>query len=123
MIKFRIGNSWLNSSDFAASDIRMLKWNGSEWMQLDTTRIMENASYAYYEATTDTFSHFAISGVKGASMPAAPAASQITPADTRTPEVTGTHQEEAPPVRLALIIGVFVLIAIIAVLYLKKNRY
>ncbi len=120
VIKFKVGNSWLNSSDFAASDIRMLKWDGSRWMQLDTTLIREDASYIYYEATTDTFSHFAISGVKGAPVPVSAAASQITPATTCTPEVTGMHLGEAPPVRLALIIGAFVLIAIIAVLYLKK---
>jgi PGF-pre-PGF domain-containing protein len=123
VIKFRVGNSWLSSNDLAAGDVRMFKWDNGKWTQLDATMIREDASYVYYEAATDTFSHFAISGMKGASMPAAPAASQITPADTRAPEVTGTHQEEAPPVRLALIIGVFVLIAIIACLYLKKNRY
>ncbi len=123
VIKFRVGNSWLNSNDLAASDIRMLKWDGSKWTQLDTTRIREDASYIYYEATTDTFSHFAISGVKGTSIPAAPAASQITPAATRTPEVTEMHPGEAQPVRLTLIIGVFALIAIIAFLYIKKNRY
>ncbi len=44
VIKFRVGNSWLSSSDLAASDIRMLKWDGSKWTQLDTTRIMEDAS-------------------------------------------------------------------------------
>lgn len=123
VIKFRVGNSWLNSNDLAAGDIRMLKWDGSKWAQLDTTRISGDASYVYYEASTDTFSHFAISGVKGASVPAAPAASQITPAATRTPEVTGTHPGEASPVRLTLIIGMLALIAIIASLYLKKNRY
>ncbi len=122
VIKFRVGNSWLNSSDLAAGDIRMLKWDGIKWAQLDTTRINGDASYVYYEATTDTFSHFAISGVKGASMPAAYAASQITPAATHTSEITGTHPEEAPPVRLAFIIGVFAFIAIIAYLYLRKNR-
>ncbi|VVB91848.1 Periplasmic copper-binding protein (NosD) [uncultured archaeon] len=123
MIKFRVGNSWLNSSDLAAGDIRMLKWNGSKWTQLDTTLIKGDASYIYYEATTDTFSNFAISGVNGASVPASSSVSQITPAATRTPEVTGTHSEEASPIRLALIIGVFALIAIIAFLYIKKNRY
>lgn len=122
VIKFRVGNSWLNNSDFAAGDIRLLKWDGSKWTQLDTTRISGDESYVYYEATTDTFSHFAISGVKDASMPEAPAASQMTPATTSTLEVTGIPPEDAPPVSLAFIIGVFALIAIIAFLYLGKNR-
>ncbi len=122
VIKFRVGNSWLNSNDLAASDIRMLKWDGSKWTQLDTTRIMEDASYVYYEATTDTFSHFAISGLRGASVPTALGASQMTPATTPALEVTVIPPEDAPPIRLALIIGVFALIAIIAFLYLRKNR-
>jgi PGF-pre-PGF domain-containing protein len=70
-ISFRVENSWLDNNNLASNVMKMLKWDGSKWMELDTTEKTKGASYTYYEAKTDTFSSFAISGLKNETLPAA----------------------------------------------------
>ncbi len=64
-VRFRVENSWLGSNSLAASDVKLLHWDGSQWTQLETAQTTKDDSYTYYEAKTDTFSSFAISGLKG----------------------------------------------------------
>jgi PGF-pre-PGF domain-containing protein len=63
-IRFKVENSWLDSNNFAASDVRMLRWDGNQWSQLETRDVEKNGAYTYYEAIIDSFSSFAISGLK-----------------------------------------------------------
>ncbi len=53
----------------SGSNIEMLKWDGSKWIQLETTELSKDATCAFYEATTGTFSHFAVVGTKSAVIP------------------------------------------------------
>ncbi|MCX9012119.1 MAG: right-handed parallel beta-helix repeat-containing protein, partial [Candidatus Methanoperedens sp.] len=123
VIRFRIENSWLNSSGFAGSDIKALKWSKDRWTQIDTTELRKDESYTYYELKADSLSHFAISGLKGASAltDTQPAVSQITPAATGSPEIIGTPVGMSP-VNLTLIMGVLVLTGVLVMLYISKNR-
>jgi hypothetical protein len=41
----------------------MVKWDGSKWLTLDTTVKEKDGTNTYFEATTDTFSPFAITGL------------------------------------------------------------
>gem|GEM_PF-2557380 len=124
VIRFKIENSWLNSSGFEGSDIMVLKWSKDRWTRIDTTELGKDASYTYYELKTDSLSHFAISGFKGASAltDTQPAASQITPAATGSPGIIDTPARGILPINLILIMGVFVLIGVFVMLYLRGNR-
>jgi PGF-pre-PGF domain-containing protein len=62
-IRFKVLNTWLESNSIAASEIRMVKWDGSKWVTLDTTVKEKDGTNTYFEATTDTFSPFAITGL------------------------------------------------------------
>ncbi len=71
----------------------MVKWDGSKWVQLETAEKNKDDKYTYYEAKTDTFSVFAIAGLKGVEVPTA------TPAVAAT---TAPPTEKAPGFELAL---------------------
>jgi len=90
LIRFKIENTWLGSNSLAGSDVKMVKWDGSQWVQIDTSVKTSDTTYTYYEAKTDTFSIFAITGLKGVAVPTATPAVEVTetpvkPAGTGTP--------------------------------------
>ncbi|VVB84823.1 Uncharacterised protein [uncultured archaeon] len=122
-IRFKVENSWLDSNNLAVSDVKMVKWDGSKWNPIETTELSKDASYTYFEAKTDSFSIWAIAGLKNEVSAAEPSVTQpeATPAVT-TPAVTQTPSAGAPPVNLATIMVVIVLIAIVAVVYFKRKE-
>jgi len=63
-ILFRIENSWLDKNNFGHDDIKMVNWDGTNWITLDTAKKMSNDTYIYFETNVDKFSHFAIIGLK-----------------------------------------------------------
>ncbi|MGB8216403.1 MAG: NosD domain-containing protein [Candidatus Methanoperedens sp.] len=94
-VRFRVENTWLVSNSVAANDVKLLHWDGSKWMQLDTAQTTKDGTYTFYEAKTTSFSPFAISGITGgAAVTATPAGAvtetQVTPAGTGTPAPTAT---------------------------------
>lgn len=129
IIRLKVENSWLDGNNFATGDTKMVKWNGNKWILLDTAETGKDASYTYFEVKTDTFSIFAITELKSGVIPT------TTPTVTQQPEETSTGtgtagtvtttqtpSSEAPPVNLATIIFVIVLIAIVAVVYFKRKE-
>ncbi len=81
VVKFKLENSWITTNGFTDSEIKMLKWNGIEWITLATEKKNNDEKFTYFEANTTSFSPFAISGVKET---AAPAASQAAAAVATT---------------------------------------
>lgn len=69
VIKFNVENSWLDGNNLESSNVRMIKWDGSKWNMLETTEKNKDAAFTYYEAKTDRFSSFAITGLKAIAMP------------------------------------------------------
>jgi PGF-pre-PGF domain-containing protein len=65
LIKFRVDNEWMSSNGVSGSDVVLVKWDGSAWMKLETSESAKDDTYTYYEAKTQTFSSFAIIGLKG----------------------------------------------------------
>jgi hypothetical protein len=108
IIRFRVENSWLGSNSLAGSDIKMVKWDGSQWVQLETTEKTKDDTYTYYEAKTNTFGMFAITGLKGgAVVPPATLAAGLTetpvkPTGTATAAPTPAPTEKAPGFELVL---------------------
>ncbi len=98
LIRFKVENSWLDSNSLAGSEVRMVKWDGSQWAQIETAEKTKDDTYTYYEAKTDTFSVFAITGLKGGvTVPTATPAGVVTetpvkPTGTATPAPAPTKK-------------------------------
>ncbi len=118
IIRFKVENSWLESNSLAGSDIKMAKWDGSNWNQIETVEKTKDSSYTYYEAKTDTFSSFAIIGLKGSQVPGSPDA-----AVTRTPVPAETARgTPAMPAEKASGFEVIAAITMLAAVYLSGRK-
>ena len=84
LIRFKVENSWISQNNFATDEIKMLKWDSSKWVELETSEKAKDDSYTYYEAKSQSLSMFAIVGLKAVAMP------------TPTVEVTETPIKETP---------------------------
>ncbi len=125
VIRFRVDNAWIDSNSLDANDINMVRWDGTKWTQLETRVVDKDGTNTYFETSTDGFSHFAIIGLKEVQ-----SAAEINGTyrwNILRPEPTGTTRGivfgVAPSINLVIIIGIFIVVLIVAVLYLKKNRY
>jgi PGF-pre-PGF domain-containing protein len=119
VIKFRVENSWIASNNLASSDINMVKWDGSKWAQIDTSEMNKNATYTYYEAKTDSFSAFAITGFKGVVTPTAAPEGTVTETPlkpTATPTAPIPAQKVIPGFE-----GIMAIVAVALLVALLKN--
>ncbi|MCX9074696.1 MAG: PGF-pre-PGF domain-containing protein, partial [Candidatus Methanoperedens sp.] len=116
LIRFRVPGTWLESNGIEDSEIKMVRWDGSGWVTLETAVKEKDTADTYFEAATDTFSPLAITGMKAPQ--AVPQAAAVTSPEP-TPEIM-------PPVKQqmnwALIIGVLAVIFIAAAIYLRMSR-
>ena len=123
VITFRIENSWISSENLKSSGIKMVRWDGSKWNQLETSEKTKDSTYIYFEAKTDSFSSFAITGIEQKEYvtettimreplePANPAAA-IQPEEKKSDFLTNWF----------LIIGVFFAIGLIIEMYLRLKK-
>jgi len=112
IIKFKVENSWLSSNGLDASDIKLVKWEGSKWVQLETVQTLKDGLYAYYEVKVDSFSSFAITALKAgeklssATPTASPTATvlkpNITKPETATPTAAVTRKVPGYEIFLAI---------------------
>lgn len=120
LIRFKVDIDWLSSNYFNNNDIWLVRWDGGRWVQISTTEMTMDSTHIYYESRTDLSAPFAITGLKGVSLPT------VTPEATITkPEiaqtVAGAVQPGAPPVSLLYILVILVVIVGMVVLYLKRK--
>ena len=99
VIKFKVENSWLADNSLAGGEVKLLRWDGSKWNQLETSEKNKNDKFTFYEAKTAGFSSFAITGVKAAAPTAVPteAVATATPAETQTVTPTTTPAKKGMP--------------------------
>jgi len=71
-IKFKVEKSWITQNNISVNTIALLRFSNNTWNKLTTTKVSEDANYAYFEAETPGFSYFAISGEKIVLAPPAP---------------------------------------------------
>ena len=64
IIKFKVENSWIDRNNLVTGDIRMIRWDGSKWVSLETTENTKDNNFTFYKAKTDSFSALAITGLK-----------------------------------------------------------
>jgi len=62
-IVFKVEKSWIESKGVDADSIKLLRYSGSSWTQLQTSQTGENDEYFFYVAETPGFSPFAISSI------------------------------------------------------------
>ncbi|MDO8725194.1 MAG: PGF-pre-PGF domain-containing protein [Candidatus Methanoperedens sp.] len=128
IIGFRIDNSWLTNNGISVSDVKLLKWDGTQWIQLETTVIGKQDSYTVFEGKTTSFSPFAISAKVSEIAPVkTPGVTQ--PSGTTTPEVPpgtttkGTTESTGSSIWTYLILAVgIVLVVAIAIKYDLLNK-
>ncbi len=115
-ILFRVENSWLSSNSLAGGDVKLEKWDGSRWMQLETSEITRDDLYTYFEGKTNSFSPFAITGSKGRGAQAAtPAIAGTTAQPAQTPATAATRK--AAGFEAIIVIAIF-----IAIYFRMKRR-
>ncbi len=94
-IKFKIENSWLDKNNFAGSEIRLVKWDGSKWIQRETAEMSKDGAFTYFEAKTDSFSSFAIVAMKASEAQAVPGQTDTNVTVTATDQVETTNTQSA----------------------------
>jgi PGF-pre-PGF domain-containing protein len=106
-IEFRVDNSWISDNDLDSEDIKLVRWDKTLWVQLKTIEKNRDSMNTYFVAETDSFSSFAITGLKGTPVP--------TPAfQTGGPDKSG-EETSTPPEQAEKSAGFeFLLTAIIA---------
>ncbi|NJD78008.1 MAG: PGF-pre-PGF domain-containing protein [Candidatus Methanoperedens sp.] len=112
VIKFKVENSWLENNKFAGNDVKMVKWDGIQWVKLETSGSGKDGDYTYFEAKTDTFSSFAITVPEAASKPVAgETPSKATPSSTpaRTTDPTPTRSPGFEMILAVIAIGILYL--------------
>ena len=60
-IKFRVPASWYTAQGYLADDVVLKHLAGSVWQDVDTRRLSADSQFAYYQATVNSLSVFAIS--------------------------------------------------------------
>ncbi len=116
LIKFRIDNAWMSANGVLASDIVLMKWDGTSWINLDTKVLSKDDTNTYFEGKTNAFSPFAIV----AKTAAASQSTVTTPTQSGTPVITAT----ATPVPTKKAPGfgiVLVLVGLTAVVLRKRS--
>jgi len=113
IIRFREDNSWINSQNI--SNVKMLKWDGSKWIDLETKEISKDDTYTYFEVRSEGFSNFAVIGEKAAAQETITPTPEITPGET--PPVISPTSTPGPTVSwnyilivLALILGLIIVV-------------
>jgi len=97
LIRFKVENSWLINNSLDGSDIKMVKWDGSQWTTLETTEKTREDKYTFYEAKTDTFSLFAITGLKSEEvMPTATPAAEVSIIPVKPTGTTPSPTKKVP---------------------------
>lgn len=66
LIVFKILNSWMSDNKVKGKDVVMVKWDGSNWISLETKEVSKDDTHTYFEAKTNLFStSFAITTTSG----------------------------------------------------------
>ena len=105
LIGFKVHNSWIKTKGVSSSDVKLVKWDGSQWVQLETTAKGMSDEFTLYEATTKAFSPFAIVAKMSGTIPAE--TTQITQ-PTTAPTAAPSGLEKPTPYSA----GIYILIAI-----------
>lgn len=114
VIKFRVENAWITSGGFEDVDIVLLKWDGAQWISLETVSGDKDSTFTYYDAKTTSFSPFAISSMKGE---AKVTATQVVAETSSEPASQGTEKTNGTPG-----FGYAIVIAAFCAVFMLRNK-
>ena len=118
LLRLNVANSWISSEGIASgSDLKMYRWDGSVWAELVTTLISKDDTNSYYEAKTDGFSYFAITGLKSATVLDEGTKGAPTEQDGDQSAIAISPKSELLSISLVYIILLLGIIAVPAYLY------
>ncbi len=122
VIGFKVDNSWIKTNGLSGSDVKLVKWDGSKWIQLETAQKEKSDAYTLYEAKTNSFSPFAISA-KVSKITSGQTPQVTQPGTTLTATDIPVQPEPSKETTNILIVIAIVLIVITAVaIYILKKR-
>jgi PGF-pre-PGF domain-containing protein len=124
VIGFRVLNSWLEDEKLAAGDVRLVKWDGSRWIELDTYETTMGSEHVYYEAVSDSFSPFAITAFRSAPQRVEAIKTPATAQETRGDEIEVKRNETSGSNGILLVTAVVlvIIVAILATVYLREKK-
>ena len=119
IVRFRVKNSWISDEKIDDGSITMMRWDGSRWISLKTNLVSTDDNYIYYEAFTNSFSPFTITGMKKA-----PESTQTTVPEVGASPTVVAPQTVMPPTAFYWILYVVVAIILIGAVYYyaMKNK-
>ncbi len=121
-IRFKVENSWIDSNELSANNVKMLLWDNSskEWIELVTNVLNKDDKYTYIESQVNSLSgSFAVSSIKDENVQTqvqteSPTNVTETPSEeTEQTEIipVNTDDQKAPGFEMALSIVSILLIA------------
>ncbi|MCG2736580.1 MAG: PGF-pre-PGF domain-containing protein, partial [Candidatus Methanoperedenaceae archaeon] len=123
VVGFRVNNSWLEEKELASGDVRLVKWNGSGWIELATFETTKGSEHIYYEAVTESFSPFAITAFRS-DVPVVSVKTPVT-AQGQAPEKIEVKREETSGLNGILLVTAVAMVLIVAILgavYLREKK-
>jgi len=128
-ITFRVTRSWISENRIDPASITLMHYS-SGWNALPAEKIDENAAELYYEARTDSFKHFAItgkrSGIQGYSQvySTAPGSGSMRKEENtiKSNETTTDESENPSGLTIFLLVGMLVGGIVNAALVLKVGK-
>lgn len=124
IIRFKVDNSWISNNGMSDTNIVMLRWdnNNKEWTKLETSMVNKDDSYTYFESRPESFSQFAIVGLKERitidyGEDTYPVVTTPSPISTTPGDITAPKSSSMIP-----IFGVIVIIVVVSAIYLKRRR-
>jgi PGF-pre-PGF domain-containing protein len=99
LIKFKVDNKWMSENGLSRSDIVLMKWSANRWIYLETKILSKDDTFTYFETNTQSFSNFAIAGLKGTKFPTEMQIKQGYTGNSENagnPEVTTTKKTDIP---------------------------
>jgi hypothetical protein len=123
VITFRLPNSWLSGNNIKSSSIKMVRWDGSIWDPVETSEITKDSTYIYFEAKTNSFSSFAITGIEQKES-ITENTSTVYPLEYTEPAAAIQPDEKKYDLltNWFLIIGVFFAIGLVIEMYLRAKK-
>lgn len=117
LIRFKVENSWITGNYLASSDYKMVMWDGSKWVQIETSENGKDNTYTLYEAKTNALSLFAITGMKGEVVPTATQGIEMIETSAK-PTVTSTSTKSKGTPGFEVIMAM----AMLSVVYMFRRR-
>lgn len=124
VILFRVNKSWIYENSIDPASITLLRYSDG-WDTLPTRGIGENITDIYYEAKTNSFTHFAVTGKKSGNQNYSliyPITSSSYPLREQKNTIKSGESEGTSGLTILLLIGLLIGSAATAVLVLKIRK-